>query len=287
MQKRLYSFSALKYNTVIPKLPNKKGRQTMKKTFVMILAALLLCSLFAGCKKQDGSSDLNYIKEKGTLIVGITEYEPMDYKDENGEWTGFDAEFARLVGEKLGVAVEFQLIEWGNKIFELDSKSIDCIWNGMTITEEVELNTSCTNAYAVNAQVVVMKQDALADYADAESLKGLKIAVEDGSSGEEVLNDLGITGYLEKEDQAGVLMEVAAGAADACVLDITMANFMTGEGTSYADLGYSLRLAEEEYGIGFRKGSDVTAEVNKIMADLVADGTLPALAEKYSLTLVQ
>lgn len=259
----------------------------MKKTFAAILAALLLLSLLAGCKKQDNSSDLAYIQGKGTLIVGITEYAPMDYKDENGEWTGFDAEFARLVGEKLGVEVQFQLIDWKNKEFELDSKSIDCIWNGMTITEEVKLNTSCSNPYVINAQVVVMKQEALANYTTQDSIKDLKIAVEDGSSGEEVLSSLGFTEYLEKADQAGALMEVAAGTADACVIDITMADSMTGEGTDYVFLGYSLRLSQEEYGIGFRKGSDVTAEVNKIMADLIADGSLPALAEKYGLTLVK
>lgn len=259
----------------------------MKKTIAIILTAILTLMLFAGCQKQESAGDLAYIKDKGTLIVGITEYAPMDFKDEKGEWTGFDAEFALKVGEKLGVKVQFQLIDWNNKIFELDSKSIDCIWNGMTITEDVKANTNCTNAYVYNAQVVVMKKDALASCPDAEALKNLKIAVEDGSSGEEVLEELKITGYIEKEDQAAALMEVAAGTADACIIDITMANAMTGEGTSYANLGYSLKLSEEEYGIGFRKGSDVTAEVNKIMAELIADGTLGALAEKYGLTLAK
>ena len=259
----------------------------MKKTISVILAAFLLLALFAGCQKQGSASDLAYIKEKGTLVVGITEYAPMDYKDENGEWTGFDAEFARLVADKLGVKVSFQLIDWNNKVFELDSKSIDCIWNGMTITEDIKANTNCTDAYVYNAQVVVMKKDALGGCPDVDSLKKLKIAVEDGSSGEEVLEGLGITGYIEKEDQANALMEVAAGTADACVIDITMANAMTGEGTSYKDLGYNLKLAEEEYGIGFRKGSDVTAEVNRIMEELIAGGALSALAEKYGLTLAK
>ena len=256
----------------------------MKKMFALILAVLMIASCFAGCGSK-ADSDLAYVKDKGTLIVGITDYAPMDYKDENGEWTGFDAEFARLVGEKLGVEVEFIEINWDNKFFELETKNIDCIWNGMTITEEVTLNTNCTDAYVINAQVVVMPADKVDSYPDADSLKDVLFAVEKGSAGEAALADLGITEYTAVEDQAGALMEVAAGTADACVIDITMANAMTGEGTSYADLASGISLTSEEYGIGFRKDSDLTAEVNKIMDELIADGTLVALAEKYSLTL--
>ena len=259
----------------------------MKKMFALILAVLLMAACFAGCGGSKEDSDLAYVKDKGTLIVGITDYAPMDYKDENGEWTGFDAEFARLVGEKLGVEVEFIEINWGNKFFELETKNIDCIWNGMTITEEVNLNTNCSDAYVVNAQVVVMPADKVDAYPDTDSLADVLFAVEKSSAGEAALTDLGITGYTAVEDQAGALMEVAAGTADACVIDITMANAMTGEGTSYASLAAGIALTSEEYGIGFRKDSDLTAEVNKIMDELMADGTLTALAEKYSLTLAE
>ena len=258
---------------------------TMKKLFAMLLAVLMIASCFAGCGGSKADSDLAYVKEKGTLIVGITDYAPMDYKDENGEWTGFDAEFARLVAEKLGVDVEFIEINWDNKFFELETKNIDCIWNGMTITEEVNLNTNCSDAYVINAQVVVMKADKVASYPDADSLKDVLFAVEKGSAGEAALTDLEITGYTAVESQADALMEVAAGTAEACVIDITMANAMTGEGTNYADLSAGIALTSEEYGIGFRKESDLTAEVNKIMDELIADGTLVALAEKYDLTL--
>ena len=259
----------------------------MKKMFALILAVLLMAACFAGCGGSKEDSDLAYVKDKGTLIVGITDYAPMDYKDKNGEWTGFDAEFARLVGEKLGVEVEFIEINWDNKFFELETKNIDCIWNGMTITEEVNLNTNCSDAYVVNAQVVVMPADKVDAYPDTDSLADVLFAVEKGSAGEAALTDLGITGYTAVEDQAGALMEVAAGTADACVIDITMANAMTGEGTSYASLAAGIALTSEEYGIGFRKDSDLTAEVNKIMDELMADGTLTALAEKYSLTLAE
>ena len=201
-------------------------------------------------------------------------------------WTGFDAEFARLFAKELGVECEFFVIaDWGQKFFELDSRNIDVVWNGMTITDEVTLNTSCSDPYVINAQVVVMKADVVGSYNDAESMKDLTFAVESGSAGEAAIVDLGFTDYVAVQDQAKAVMEVSAGTADACVIDITMANAMTGEGTSYDDLAAGISLTSEEYGVGFRKDSDLTAEFNKFMDKLIADGTLQALADKYSLTL--
>lgn len=101
-------------------------------------------------------SDVAYIQEKGSLIVGITDFAPMDYKDENGDWIGFDADMAKLVAEKLGVKAEFVEIDWDNKIMELDAKNIDVVWNGMTLTDEVKASMECTNAYCNNAQVIVV-----------------------------------------------------------------------------------------------------------------------------------
>jgi len=229
-------------------------------------------------------SDLADIQKKGTLVVGITDYAPMDYKDDNNEWTGFDAEFARLVAAELGVTAEFIEIDWDNKFFELESGSIDCIWNGMTITEEALANASVSDAYVVNAQVVVMSKDILDNYADEASLAELNFAVENGSAGAECAEALGLN-INAVDTQSTALMEVASGSADACIIDITMANAMTGEGTSYADLGYKLALSSEEYGIAFRKTSDVTAKVNELMASMKADGRLQELADKYELTL--
>lgn len=261
----------------------------MKKLFALIVSALMLLLSFAGCGGEEKSdSDLKYIQDKGKLVVGITNYAPMDYKDENGEWTGFDAEFARLFAQELGVECEFFLLsDWGQKFTELKDKNIDAIWNGMTISNDVKANTSCSDPYVVNAQVVVMKADKVADYKDTESVMGLQFAVEDGSVAEEVLDGMGITGYVKLQDMGMALLEVSAGTADACVIDITMAGAMIGEGTDYADLAQGISLTEEQYGVGFRKGSDVTAKFNAFMDKLMADGTLDALAQKYNLTLVK
>ncbi|MDD5883259.1 MAG: transporter substrate-binding domain-containing protein [Firmicutes bacterium] len=259
----------------------------MKKMFALVLALILALSCLTACGASSGS-DLKYIQKKGTMIVGITDYEPMDFKDENGNWTGFDAELAELVCKELGVKCEFfVLADWGKKFYELETKNIDAIWNGMTITEEVKLNTNCSDPYVINAQVLVMKADAVDQYDAVELLQGLTFAVENGSAGQDAVKEIGIPDdqIIAVQDQAAALMEVAAGTSDACVIDITMANAMTGEGTSYANLAPGISLTSEEYGIGFRKDSDVTVKVNEIMTKFKADGTLQALADKYSLTL--
>jgi polar amino acid transport system substrate-binding protein len=262
-----------------------KGWIIMKKLLVIALALVLVIGLFAGCV-QKTESDLKYIQEKGKIVVGITEYAPMDFKDENGNWTGFDAELATMFAQELGVEIEFFVIaDWGKKFIELQTNQIDVIWNGMTISDDVRNNTSCSVPYVLNAQVIVMKADKIAQYPDVASMKDLTVAVENDSAGEAAAKLAGFTNLIEVQYQDNALMEVAAGTADACVIDITMANNMTGAGTSYADLGKSFSLTEEEYGIGFRKDSDVTAKLNDFLKKLKADGTLQTLANKYGLTL--
>ena len=259
----------------------------MKKYIALFLAVLMLATCFVGCGKKDGS-DLAFIKDNGKIVVGITDYAPMDYKDENGEWTGFDAEFAKLFAEELGVEIEFFVIaDWGKKFVELETKNIDAVWNGMTITDEAKLNASVSDPYVLNAQVLVMKADKIASYTDAASLKDLKVAVENGSAGQDAAVAAEITNIIPVQDQAAALLEVKAGTSDACIIDITMARAMTGEGTDYADLAAGISLTEEEYGVAFRKDSDLTAKFNAFMDKLIADGTLEALAKKYNLTLAE
>ena len=257
----------------------------MKKMIAMILAVLMILSCFAGCGAKSGS-DMAQIKKNKKIVIGITDYAPMDYKDENGEWTGFDAEFARLFAKELGVECEFFVIpNWGTKFMELETKQIDAVWNGMTITDEAKNNSSVSDPYVINAQVVVMKNDVVANFADTAAMAGLNIAVESGSAGETCANEIAGANVIPLQNQEAALMEVAAGTSDACIIDITMANAMTGEGTSYADLSYQVSLSEELYGVSFRKDSDLTPAFNEFMAKLKADGTLQALAAKYSLTL--
>ena len=230
--------------------------------------------------EQAGESDLQYIKDKGTLVVGMTDFAPMDYRDENAEWIGFDADMAKAFGEYLGVEVEFLEINWSNKLMELDAKGIDAIWNGMTINDEVKNGASVSEPYCLNGQVVVLPADKAEDYETVESLKGLSFAAEDGSAGAEQLDLLGLT-YIAKTTQSDALMEVASGASDACVIDLLMAGAMIGEGTSYPDLTYTVQLNSEEYGVAFRTGSDLVDEFNTFWKETYDAGTVMETATTY------
>ena len=235
---------------------------------------------------ESADSDLAYIKEKGKMVIGYTVYEPMNYTDTDGNFTGFDTELAEAVCEKLGVEPEFVEINWDTKIVELDAKSIDAIWNGMTITDEIQENTATTKAYAKNAQVVVVKEGT--EYSSTADLIGKTVVAESGSAGESAIEgdeNLSQSDFVSKTIQTDCLMEVAAGTADAAVLDLTLAKAMIGEGTDYSNLKIVDELNAEEYGVAFRKGSDVAEAVNEIFDELKADGTMQALADKYELTL--
>ena len=235
---------------------------------------------------ETAASDLDYIKEKGKMVIGYTVYEPMNYTDADGNFTGFDTELATAVCEKLGVEPEFVEINWDTKVVELDAKSIDCIWNGMTLTDDIMANAATTKAYAKNAQVVVVKDGT--DYSSTADLVGKTVVAEAGSAGEAAIEgdeNLAQADYVSKSVQTDCLMEVAAGTADAAVLDPTLANAMIGEGTDYASLKIVDELNAEEYGVAFRKGSDAAAAVDAAFDELKVDGTMQVLAEKYELAL--
>ena len=240
----------------------------------------------ASASAAAADSDLAYIQGKGKMVIGYTVYAPMNYTDDEGNFTGFDTELATAVCEKLGVEPEFVEINWDTKETELAAKSIDCIWNGLTLTPDREENMACTKPYVKNAQVVVVKDGT--DYTSTADLVGKTVVAEAGSAGETTIQEdanLSQADYVSKSVQTDCLMEVAAGTADAAVLDLTLASAMIGEGTDYAGLKMADELNVEEYGVAFRKGSDAAAAVDDAFDALKADGTMQALAEKYDLTL--
>ncbi len=297
----------------------------MKKFLSIILALLMLTSMIslASCKKADtdsndttaaqdvaddttvaddeteanttaaddtvsADSDLAYIKNNGEMIIGITLFAPMNYKDADGELIGFETEFAKAVCAKLGVTPNFQVIDWNSKELELNAKTIDCIWNGMTITPERQENMSISTPYMSNEQVIIVKEAYANDYTTAGSLDGMLVAAESGSAGQELIEgDEFFSGaeFVGTEDMAAALLEVKANLSEACVVDYITALGMIGEGTDYTDLVVvdGVEFAKEEYGIAFRKDSDVTEAVNAAIAELIADGTLAEIATKYNL----
>ena len=251
----------------------------MKKLTALLTALVMMMALALPAFAAD-PADSEYVKEKGTLVVGITDFEPMDFKDEDGSWIGFDADMAAAFAEYLGVEVEFVEIEWDNKVLELNSKSIDCVWNGMTLTDEVTSSMACSNAYCNNAQVVIIPAELADQYQTAEDCADLVFAVEAGSAGEAEITALGYE-CTPVQSQASALMEVAAGTCDAAVIDSLMAAAMVGEGTSYGDLTYTVQLNSEEYGVGFRSDSDLAEALNEFFLAAYADGTMQEIAETY------
>lgn len=258
----------------------------MKKKILAITAAVIMalsCFALTGCGGSDEATaedDLAYVQDKGTLVVGITDFAPMDYKDESGEWIGFDADLARAYAESIGVEIEFIEINWDSKEMELENKNIDCVWNGMTLTDGVMKAMETSNAYCNNAQVVVVSADKADSIKSAEDCADLAFVVEAGSAGEEVATENEFD-VMPVETQADAVMEVAAGTADACIIDSLMAGAMVGEGTSYENLTATIGLNEELYGVGFRKGSNLAASLNDFFKAAYDDGTILDIAKVY------
>lgn len=269
-----------------------------KKIITVILAGIMAMTVLAACgtapatKTDDNTastettSDLEYIKNKGSMTIGITLFAPMNYK-ENNELTGFETEFAKAVCEKLGVEPDFQEINWDSKEVELNSKNIDCIWNGMTITDERRENMSISTSYMNNKQVMIVKAEDADKFKD--SIDGASIVAEAGSTGEELAQKdpfFAAGKYTGVDSQAKALMDVASGTSDIAIVDYVTSIGSIGDDTDFSGLTVveDKEFALDEYGVAFRKGSDITEEVNKIMKELYDDGTLKTLADKYKLT---
>lgn len=286
-----------------------------KKWIALILTALMLFGTFACAKATEPAAeatqasaadaseaaaeataadasqvapddDFAYIQAKGTLVIGITNFEPMNYYDETGKLVGFDTEFAEAVCAKLGLTPEFIEIDWDSKELELAGKKIDCIWNGLTVNEERKANMDFTTSYLKNQQVVVIRTEDAAKYIDTASLSGLVVVAEASSAGAAAIAaTLPDAEFTEVQAQSDALLEVKTGKAAAAVIDLTMASAMTGEGTDYSDLTIApIDMLDEEYAVGFRLGSTATEKFNAVFAELLSDGTLAALAEKYGMT---
>lgn len=251
-----------------------KKTRFMKLFAAVIAAALLLTSMFAfgACSKKG-------------LTIGITIYAPMNYYDEDHKLIGFDTEFAEKACAELGYTPKFQVIDWDNKVNELQSGTIDLIWNGMTISDELKENIAISDPYMENRQVVVTKAANASKFTDITSIsQAASIAVESGSAGETVAKENGYESKLHKMGaQSDCLLEVKTGTSEIAIIDSTMATAMTGEGTDYSDLVMiNVGFETENYGIGMRKSdTQLLKDINDIIKKFKENGTLDELTRKY------
>ena len=256
--------------------------KNIRKAVLLLAMLSVIVGMFTACsnkKSDDGRT---------TFTVGFdAEFPPYGYKDDSGEYVGFDLDLAQEVCERNGWNLVKQPIDWDSKDMELESGNIDCIWNGMTITPELEEALTISDPYIKNYQVVVIRADNADTYTTTADLVGKTVEAEAGSAGEAAVaadEFLSQASYTSVVKQTDALLEVKSGAADAAVMDFVLANTLAGTG-DYSDLMVipDLELSVEEYGVGFRKDSDAAEKVNEAMQALIEDGTLNTLAEKYDL----
>ncbi len=260
----------------------------MKKLFALVMAMLMVAVLFGGCSQEtkDPAKDWDYVEKAGKLVIGITDYPPVNYYAEDGTLIGFDTEFAQAVCAYLDIEPEFVEIDWDNKEIELNGYSIDCIWNGMTYTEERDENMDFSKNYLYNNIVAVIRTADADKYKTAEDFASATITAEGGSTGEACVNEYCPEAtYVAADSLSSAMMEVASFSADATFTDSLIALSQAGNGV-YADLMVvpDLILSQEELGIGFRTGSSLVAKINEAIDALVADGTYAAIAAKYGQT---
>lgn len=275
----------------------------MKKIIALLMVAAMSTAVLTACsgstegsssdadtKTTSGSaSDWSYIENKGEMVIGVTYFEPMNYKDSNGELTGFETEFAQAVCKKLGVKATFQKIDWDSKEVELNSKTIDCIWNGLTINDERKTNMGISTPYMENKQVMVTKKGNEDNYSGCYSLKGATVVAEKKSAGEDVAKGdefFKDASYVPVDSQAKALLEVKSGTADVAVIDYVMSIGSLADGKDYSSLAVvdGKDFAPEQYGIALRKDDTETLKkLNSAIDEVAKDGTLKKIAEKYDL----
>ncbi|HHY81919.1 MAG TPA: amino acid ABC transporter substrate-binding protein [Clostridiales bacterium] len=252
----------------------------MIKRISLVLALVLMLFAMGGCTESKKAATVS----EGKFTVGFDQdFPPMGFIDENGEFTGFDLELAAEVAKRLKLELVLQPIIWDAKDFELESRNIDCVWNGFTINGREDKYT-WTEPYMANRQVFMVRSDSgITKLAD---LAGKTVAVQKESSAEDalaknpdLLNSFG--NLITAADYNIALMDLEAGGVDAVALDEIVANYyIQNKGSKFVILEET--LAEEEYGVGFLLGNEELRDaVQKALEDMAKDGTLKSISEKW------
>ena len=256
-----------------------------KILFIVILVFLVLAGIIVAINlKQTKENSLEEILAKGNLILGLDDsFPPMGFRNEDNEIVGFDIDVAKEVCKRLNIELKIQPISWDAKEQELNSYNIDCIWNGMSVTEERAKTMSLSSAYLKNNMTFVVKDQS--SIKKLEDLKGKTVGIQAGSSAEELLEESEIYDDLKEvitySENLTAFMDLEINQIDAVFLDDIVSNYyIATNNKNYKVLDEGLE--SEEYAIGFRKqDTALRDEVNNILSEMKADGTLGKISTKW------
>ncbi len=255
----------------------------MKKIITVLVFAVSILGL-AACNNESIPNTWDDIEERGYFIVGLDDtFAPMGFRDNDGNLVGFDVDLAKEVSQRLGVEVRFQPIDWDAKVLELNSGTIDMIWNGLTITDARLEEMSFSNAYLANSQMIMVKAGSTID--TLQDLDGLTIGVQASSAAQDaveastIYDTLG--SVLTYDDYNQALLELQNDLIDAVVIDEIMGRYIISQNEGLYDVA-SENFGDEEYGIGFRlEATDLRDKFNEVLADMIADGTATTISETW------
>lgn len=261
------------------------NRKSIRNKIIMGICLCLLISIsiiLTGCGQDKSKSDWEYIKDKGTLVVGLDDtFAPMGFRDENDEIVGFDIDLAKAVGDELGIKVEFKPIDWDAKDGELKSKKIDCVWNGMSWTKDRDKSMSLSYKY-MNNKIIVMSADNNINIKDSSELSNYKISTQADSSALDGLKadknyDKFKDNIKEYKDYAAAYLDMKAGRVDVMVIDKVMGEY------TYPELKTSDYIFMDDfYAVGFRKGDkELTAKVNEALKMIMDNGKGKEISQKW------
>lgn len=259
----------------------------MKKILMILMITLSAVMAFASGSNEasEGDNSLKYIQDKGVFVLGLDDsFPPMGFRDENGDVAGFDIDLAKEVCKRMGVELKMQPIDWDAKILDLNSKDIDVIWNGLSISDERKEKISFSKPYIANRQIIIVQ--AASGINTKADLGDKKVGVQLGSTADDAVNSDEATVATLKElvkfqDNIQALMDLEVGRIDAVVVDEILGRYYISKKPGVYDVAKE-DFAAEEYGIGFRKGEDAfVAEVNRIMDEMVKDGSAAAISKKW------
>ena len=270
----------------------------MKKISLAVFAMMMVAMLavFAGCSSSSdtnsGTADsgtaqdnsLQNVLDKGTLVLGLDDsFPPMGFRDENNNIVGFDIDVATEVANRMAVELKLQPIEWSTKEMELNTGSVDCLWNGLSIDDERKQAMDLSEPYMTNRMVLVVLNDS--EYTDQASLAGKTIGVQNGSTAEKILEESDFSKTIGNtigfKDNVTAFMELETKGIDAIFMDEVVANYaITSQNKDFKVLEDG--LTEEEYAVGFKKGNTALKnEVQKYIDEMKADGTMTQISEKW------